>query len=107
MTTEDRKKKTLRRQCEIDFELELSRGASCIASCWTDTSLQHLVEETVLCFLETHGPERFSIFRSLLADRLTARGRPKAAAVVAAHTLPARLCGQTTMRKPSLDISGR
>ncbi|MGT2477280.1 hypothetical protein [Paraburkholderia terrae] len=85
------------RQCEIDFQLELARGASCIASCCSDASLQRLVQETVLCFVKTHGPERFTVFRSLLAARLTARGQPKAAAIVASHPLPASDCRQTAV----------
>ncbi|MGT2477607.1 hypothetical protein [Paraburkholderia terrae] len=91
------------RQCEIDFQLELARGASCIASCCTDASLQRLVQETVLCFLQTHGPERFTVFRSLLAARLVARGQPKAAAIVASHPLPASNCERTAARRPAGD----
>ncbi|CAG9229495.1 conserved hypothetical protein [Paraburkholderia sabiae] len=76
------------RQCEIDFQLELSRGASCIASCQTDESLRDEVEKTVLCFLETHGANRFAMFRDVLAVKLSARGRRDAAVYVASYPVP-------------------
>ncbi|SIT35879.1 hypothetical protein BN2476_70037 [Paraburkholderia piptadeniae] len=81
-------KRLLDRQCEIDFQLELSRGASCIASCETEASLRDQVEETVHCFLQIHGPGRFAEFRGSLANKLIARGRRDAALFVASYPLP-------------------
>lgn len=67
------------RQCEVDFQLELSRGASCIASSRTHESLRAQIDETFGIFLETYGAERLQDFRVLLASRLVARNRPDAA----------------------------
>jgi len=57
------------RQGEIDFQLELSRGGSCIASCQTDESLREAVETTVLCFPEPQGTNRFVPFRDVLSSQ--------------------------------------
>jgi hypothetical protein len=67
------------RQCEIDFQLELSRGVSFITSSGTFSSLRLLTEETIAGFLRSHGPRRLFIFCVVLADRLNIRGRPDAA----------------------------
>ncbi|RZF26486.1 hypothetical protein EVC45_27550 [Paraburkholderia sp. UYCP14C] len=75
-------------QCEIDFQLELSRGASCIASCQQDASLREEVERTVLTFLETHGANRLEAFLDVLAARLDARGRRDVAEYVRRYPLP-------------------
>jgi hypothetical protein len=83
-------KRLIYRQCEIDFQLELSRGASCIASCETEASLRDQVEETVRSFLQIHGPGRFAEFRGSLANKLIARGRRDAALFVASYPLPAQ-----------------
>ncbi|MEI6003464.1 hypothetical protein H3V53_42295 [Paraburkholderia bengalensis] len=70
---------------QFDFQLELSRGASCIASCQTDESLRQEVQSTVLSFLETHGPASLEMFRDVLAVKLSARGRRDAAMYVASY----------------------
>jgi len=84
----------LYRQCEIDFQLELSRGASCMASCQTDESLRQEVQSTVLSFLETHGPASFEMFRDVLAVKLSARGRRDAAMYVASYPVPPQVTVQ-------------
>jgi hypothetical protein len=67
------------RRCEVDFRLELSRGATCIASSRTRESLRMLIRETLDAFIETHGAAQLPVFRTILAERLVARGRPDAA----------------------------
>lgn len=88
MSPDSRSSRITHGRCEIDFQLELSRGASCISSCRTDESLHKLVQETLDSFLETHGPERFLPFRSLLAQRVIARDRPDAAVVISSYPVP-------------------
>ena len=90
MSRDVRNRRVLYRQCEIDFQLELSRGTSCISSCQTERGLHALVQETLP---DAHGPERFTSLRSLLVDRLIVRGRPDAAAMVASYRLPAQMHG--------------
>ena len=89
MSCDARKMRGFYRQCEIEFQLELSRGTSCISSSQTEASLHELVQETLLCFLSTYGPEKFSSFQTLLARKLAARGRRDAAAVVSSSLSPA------------------
>jgi hypothetical protein len=93
MSRDVRSKRMPDGQCEIDFQLELSRGASWISSCQTEASLRSLVRETLLGFLETHGAERFPAFRASLADRLTARGRIDAAAIILSYPWPTETAG--------------
>lgn len=88
MSNGTKNERLLHGQCEIEFELELSQGASCIASCQTEESLRDQVEETVHCFLLIHGPGSFAEFRGVLVNKLVARGGRDAALFVASYPLP-------------------
>ncbi|MFC0396964.1 hypothetical protein [Paraburkholderia rhizosphaerae] len=70
------------RRCEIDFQLELARGASFIASSMSKETLQRTVDETICGFAQMHGPSAAIVFCSVLSDRLLSRGRADAAAIV-------------------------
>jgi hypothetical protein len=72
------------RQCEVDFELELARASSYIASSIKATTLTQTIEEILHAFLSAHGPDSTTGFQMVLADRLRARSRPDAAQQVLA-----------------------
>ena len=70
------------RRCETDFQLELARGASFIASSMTRETLQRSIDETVREFSQTHGATDAFLFCNVLADRLSRRGRADAVAIL-------------------------
>jgi hypothetical protein len=70
------------RRCEIEFQLELARGTSFIASSMCEATLRCLVDETVRDFVQAHGSTAAVAFCNVLSDRLVRRQRPDAAAAV-------------------------
>lgn len=66
-------------QCETDFQLELSRGASFISSCLTPASMRAVIAETLDSFVAANGSARLPDFAAVLAAKLAARGRMDAA----------------------------
>jgi hypothetical protein len=70
------------RRCEIDFQLELARGASFIASSTSKDTLQRSVDETICEFAHIYGMPEAVVFCSVLSDRLIIRGRIDAASAV-------------------------
>lgn len=69
-----------------EFEAELARGASHIASMLYPESLHAAVQETARTFETSYGREDFELFLQALAQKLETRGRPDAAAVVRSLT---------------------
>lgn len=69
-----------------EFEAELARGASHIASMLYAESLHAAVQETARTFETSYGREDLELFLQALAEKLETRGRPDAAAVVRSLT---------------------
>ncbi|MGT2472129.1 hypothetical protein [Paraburkholderia terrae] len=66
-------------EAEVDYQLELARGASVIASTLSRQNMVAAIEETLCAFVSTHGTPDLDIFTELLRQRLRARNRLDAA----------------------------
>jgi hypothetical protein len=66
-------------QAEIDYQLELARRASVIASMLSAENLAAAVGETLTAFESTYGTTELQIFIQLLGQRLVNRDRSDAA----------------------------
>ncbi|MGF6810742.1 hypothetical protein OKW30_005934 [Paraburkholderia sp. Clong3] len=64
------------------YEMELSRGASHIASTLYEESMLAAVSETILHFEASHGRDDLKSFAHALLRRLEQRGRPLAGKVL-------------------------
>lgn len=69
---------------EIDYQLELARGASIIASMLSIENVTTAIAETITGFISVHGARDLNVFIQLLTERLVRRNRPDAAAILAA-----------------------
>lgn len=80
MTPYDKRKKDqAAAQAEVGYQLELSRGASVIASMLSTENMAAAIEETLSAFVRAYGTTDLKIFTQLLGQRLTARNRTDAA----------------------------
>lgn len=77
-----RKAKEYVLRCETDFQLELARGTSHIASSMTADSVRRSIHEELDGFVKLHGLTRLQEFREVLSDRLHGRGKCDAAKLV-------------------------
>ncbi|AXF06129.1 hypothetical protein CUJ88_48560 (plasmid) [Paraburkholderia hospita] len=66
-------------QAEMDYQLELSRGASVIASMLSAENVAAAVGETLTAFESAYGTTELQIFIQLLGQRLVNRDRSDAA----------------------------
>lgn len=66
-------------EAEVDYQLDLARGASVIASMLSRQNMVAAIEETLGAFVSTHGTPDLDIFTQLLHQRLRARNRLDAA----------------------------
>ncbi|MGT2477608.1 hypothetical protein [Paraburkholderia terrae] len=73
-------------QAEIDYQLELARGASVIASMLSAENVAAAIDETLSGFLGAYGTTDLKPFIQLLDQRLMARNRSDAAATLLAWT---------------------
>ncbi|MGF6966637.1 hypothetical protein OKW43_003665 [Paraburkholderia sp. WC7.3g] len=64
------------------YEMELSRGASHIASTLYEESMLAAVSETILAFEAAHGRDDLKSFAHTLLRRLEQRGKPLAGKVL-------------------------
>jgi hypothetical protein len=64
------------------YEMELSRGASHIASTLYEESMLAAVRETILEFEASHGRDDLKTFAHALLGRLEQRGKPAATRVL-------------------------
>jgi hypothetical protein len=76
------KQKNMSLRCETDFQLELARGTSHIASSMTPDSVRQSIREALDGFVKLHGLTRLHEFREVLFDRLHVRGKGDAAKLV-------------------------
>lgn len=65
-----------------EYEMELARGASHIASMLCAESIHAAVKETALQFEISHGRDDLDLFLRALARKLEQRGKPEAVAVL-------------------------
>lgn len=71
-------------KAEIDYQLELARGASVIASMLSAEKLAAAIGETLTAFESAYGTTELRIFRQLLGQRLVNRHRSDAANMLVA-----------------------
>lgn len=71
-------------QAEIDYQLELARGASVIASMLSAENLAAAIGETLTAFESAYGTTELHIFIPLLSQRLVNRDRSDAANMLVA-----------------------
>ncbi|MGV2289735.1 hypothetical protein AAHK20_13575 [Trinickia sp. YCB016] len=69
-------------ECAARYELELSRGASHLASTMSYATLEAAMVETVAEFVKQHGDDDLSVFLELLSRRLSERKKPEAASAI-------------------------
>jgi hypothetical protein len=69
--------------CEEQYSVELARGGSHIASMLSAQSRAGAIAEVVDSFVLRYGETDLAVFLDVLAERLTRRGAPEAAAAVA------------------------
>ena len=65
-----------------EYEMELARGASHIASMLHAESIHAAVKETALLFETSHGRDDLKLFLRVLTEKLQQRGKPEAVAVL-------------------------
>ncbi|TDN68854.1 hypothetical protein [Paraburkholderia sp. BL10I2N1] len=91
-----------------EYEMELARGASHIASMMYEESMLAAVRETILEFEARHGRDDMKAFAGALRRRLEQRGKPAAAKVLQdfiecgrlPEGVPSAAPGPVSARKP-------
>lgn len=66
-------------QAEIDYQVELARGASVISSMLSAENLAASIGETLTAFESAYGTAELQVFMQLLGQRLVNRDRSDAA----------------------------
>ena len=88
-----------------DYEMELSRGASHIASMLYEQSMLAAVTETIQEFEASHGRNDLKVFAHALRRRLEQRGKP-AAAWVLKHFIECGRLPEAVPGAPPRPVSG-
>ncbi|CAB3795299.1 hypothetical protein LMG28614_04146 [Paraburkholderia ultramafica] len=83
-----------------NYEVELARGASHIASTLYEESMLAAVRESILEFEASHGRDDLKTFAHALLGRLELRGKPAAAKVLQHFIERGRLPEEVTSASP-------
>jgi len=81
------------------YEMELARAASHIASMLYEQSISAAVRETLLQFEASHGREDLKGYASALLERVEQRGKPEAVKALRDFIVRGRLPEQTLAAK--------
>ena len=88
-----------------EYEMELARGASHIASMLHTESIHAAVKETALLFETSRGRDDLKLFLRALTEKLEQRGKPEAVAILhdfIKHGRSRRIEKHAAMRSPTL-----
>ena len=88
------------------YEMELSRGASYIASTLYEESMLAAVRETILHFEASHGHDDLKAFAHALLRRLEQRGKPLAGKVLQ-HFIERGRLPEEVPSAPPVSVSAR